>query len=229
MMKNAKSSSERIGGRVVKKIERKTKNGKIAEIEKKETVGGVLHWGRESSPDMDYFTRRNPQGLWRARPACARPVRRRGRNSARSNAARLRGHCHRCQPRRLVHSQMHAGVPAEASRAEAPLPEFILEDDDFLRDFYKAHPGMIGAGRPTKKQLETLLFNLDQGEFSSHPGRSRLARSVPGVGGSWSGQANGFSPTFIRSSTASLLLPTFGLHSRMCQLPGRQCCCLKTR
>ncbi|HEX9414714.1 MAG TPA: hypothetical protein VF916_14510, partial [Ktedonobacterales bacterium] len=38
---------ERIGGRVVQKH---TKDGV-----KEETGGGVLHWGRESSPDMDWF------------------------------------------------------------------------------------------------------------------------------------------------------------------------------
>ncbi|PSR20355.1 MAG: hypothetical protein C7B45_15340 [Sulfobacillus acidophilus] len=40
---------ERIGGRVTKTVDEK--GGKV----KEETVGGVLHWGRESSPDMDWF------------------------------------------------------------------------------------------------------------------------------------------------------------------------------
>ena len=40
---------ERIGGRVTKTVDKK--GGKV----KEETVGGVLHWGRESSPDMDWF------------------------------------------------------------------------------------------------------------------------------------------------------------------------------
>ena len=40
---------ERIGGRVAKTVDKK--GGKV----KEETVGGVLHWGRESSPDMDWF------------------------------------------------------------------------------------------------------------------------------------------------------------------------------
>src|SRR5438128_892681 len=45
---------EKIGGKVV----HKGKQGKqgVGEVgEKAETVGGVLHWGRESSPDMDWF------------------------------------------------------------------------------------------------------------------------------------------------------------------------------
>src|SRR5258708_40218129 len=46
---------EKIGGKIVQRIEKKKVNGKIVEKERDETVGGVLHWGRESSPDMDWF------------------------------------------------------------------------------------------------------------------------------------------------------------------------------
>ena len=46
---------ERIGGRVVPKIEKKKVNGKSVEIEREETIGGILHWGRESDPDMQFF------------------------------------------------------------------------------------------------------------------------------------------------------------------------------
>ena len=40
---------ERIGGKVVRTSDKKGGNVK------EETVGGVLHWGRESNPDMDWF------------------------------------------------------------------------------------------------------------------------------------------------------------------------------
>jgi adenine-specific DNA methylase len=36
-------------------IERKKVNGKIVEKRKRETRGGILHWGRESGPDLDWF------------------------------------------------------------------------------------------------------------------------------------------------------------------------------
>src|SRR4030067_1709870 len=40
---------EKIGGKVVKKIERKKMpNGQIVEREKEVTEGGILHWGRET-------------------------------------------------------------------------------------------------------------------------------------------------------------------------------------
>lgn len=46
----------RLGGRVEKTLKRKKMpSGKVEEIEAKETVGGILHWGRESGPDMEWF------------------------------------------------------------------------------------------------------------------------------------------------------------------------------
>src|SRR5207248_1540557 len=47
---------DRLGGRVVEKTERKRMpNGKTVERLKRETVGGILHWGRESNPDVSWY------------------------------------------------------------------------------------------------------------------------------------------------------------------------------
>ncbi len=47
---------ERIGGRVVETIvTKKEPGGTRNDTVKDETAGGVLHWGREHSPDMDWF------------------------------------------------------------------------------------------------------------------------------------------------------------------------------
>ncbi|MBN2007576.1 MAG: DUF1156 domain-containing protein [Anaerolineae bacterium] len=51
-----KAILEKLGGRV--KETRKTKrlpNGEIEETVKEETEGGILHWGRESDPDLEWF------------------------------------------------------------------------------------------------------------------------------------------------------------------------------
>jgi len=46
---------ERLGGRVVQRRKCNKTAGKTAEAPREETQGGVLHWGRESSPDLDWF------------------------------------------------------------------------------------------------------------------------------------------------------------------------------
>lgn len=46
----------RLGGTVSKSLKKKKlPSGKVEEIESRETQGGILHWGRESGPDLDWF------------------------------------------------------------------------------------------------------------------------------------------------------------------------------
>ena len=46
---------EKIGGKVVAEVQKKKVGGKTIEVVKERTEGGVLHWGNENSPDMDWF------------------------------------------------------------------------------------------------------------------------------------------------------------------------------
>jgi adenine-specific DNA methylase len=51
-----KALLKRLAGTLQKTTKRKKMpNGRVEEIEAWETEGGVLHWGRESGPDMDWF------------------------------------------------------------------------------------------------------------------------------------------------------------------------------
>ena len=44
-----------MAGTVVEKTERKRLNGRVIEKTKEETVGGILHWGRENGDDLQWF------------------------------------------------------------------------------------------------------------------------------------------------------------------------------
>ena len=47
---------EKLAGKVKSKSQKKIMpSGKTENIEAEETEGGILHWGRESSPDLDFF------------------------------------------------------------------------------------------------------------------------------------------------------------------------------
>ena len=46
---------EKIGGKVVTEVQKKKVGGKAVEVIKEGTEGGMLHWGNEHSPDMDWF------------------------------------------------------------------------------------------------------------------------------------------------------------------------------
>lgn len=49
----------RLGGKLKKTLKRKrTAGGRMEEVEDWETEGGILHWGRESDPDVDWFRKK---------------------------------------------------------------------------------------------------------------------------------------------------------------------------
>src|SRR6476659_6714051 len=50
---------EKLGGTIVEVVKKKKlPSGKIAEQIVPETVGGILHWGRESSANLEWFRRK---------------------------------------------------------------------------------------------------------------------------------------------------------------------------
>jgi adenine-specific DNA methylase len=47
---------EKLAGKIKPKSQKKKMpSGKVENIESEETEGGILHWGREASPDLDFF------------------------------------------------------------------------------------------------------------------------------------------------------------------------------
>ena len=131
---------ERIGGRVVPKIEKKKVNGQAGRGRARGDRRRHPPLGTRVEPRPAILPRRNPQGLRRARAARARSVRRRRRDPARSDAPWMRSHRDRYQPGRLVHPQMHARISAEARRPEAPTARFRASRP-------RVHGGLLqGAG-----------------------------------------------------------------------------------
>ena len=50
---------EKLGGTVVEVVKKKKlPSGRVEEKKVEETVGGILHWGRESGPDLEWFRQR---------------------------------------------------------------------------------------------------------------------------------------------------------------------------
>ena len=46
---------ERLAGKVVARNTTKRVGGREVPVVKEETVGGILHWGRENEPDLEFF------------------------------------------------------------------------------------------------------------------------------------------------------------------------------
>ena len=144
---------ERIGGRVVPKIEKKKVNGKLVEIEREETIGGNLHWGRESDPDMQLFCDEIRKAYGGRAPRVLDPF-------AEGGAIPLEAMRLGCEvtaidinPVAWFILKCTLEYPQKLAGQKRPLPEFVLHDHDFMESFLKSQ-GFKGATLRT--QLERI-------------------------------------------------------------------------
>ena len=178
-----KELCEKIGGKVVKKIERKKMpNGQVVEREKEVTEGGILHWGRETENKelLDWF-RQEIRKLYGGRaPKVLDPFA--GGGAIPLEAMRLG-----CEvtaidinPVAWFILKCTLEYPQKLAGKTWPLPDFIIENEEFMQAFYKAHPHLVGRTKWTKKQKEAFasdLFLKDKRESERVP-KANLAWQV---------------------------------------------------
>ena len=147
---------ERMAGRVTKKIERKRINGRIVEKVKEETTGGILHWGRESGPDLDRFRKEIRKAYGGRAPKVLDPFA--GGGAIPLEAMRLG-----CEvtamdinPVAWFILKCTLEYPQKLAGQTRPLPKFALADREFMEAFLKAK-SFKGAG------LRTALERLGHG------------------------------------------------------------------
>ena len=151
-----KAILERMAGRVVEKVERKRVNGRMVEKVKEETAGGILHWGRESGPDLEWFRKAVRDAYGGRAPRVLDPFA--GGGAIPLEAMRLG-----CQvtamdinPVAWFILKCTLEYPQKLAGQTRPLPGFALEDREFMEAFLKAK-GFKGAG------LRTALEGLGHG------------------------------------------------------------------
>ena len=148
---------ERMAGRVVEKIERRRINGRPVEKVKEETVGGILHWGRENGPDLQWFRDEIRKAYGGRAPKVLDPFA--GGGAIPLEAMRLG-----CEvtamdinPVAWFILKCTLEYPQKLAGQTRPLPEFALRDGEFMESFLKTK-GFKGAS------LRTILEQLGHGE-----------------------------------------------------------------
>ena len=148
---------ERMAGRVTEKVERKRVNGRMVEKVKEETTGGILHWGRENGPDLEWFRKEIRKAYGGRAPKVLDPFA--GGGAIPLEAMRLG-----CEvtasdinPVAWFILKCTLEYPQKLSGQTRPLPEFALADRDFIEAFLKAK-GFKGA------RLRTFLERLGHGK-----------------------------------------------------------------
>ena len=146
----------RMAGRVVEKIERRRVSGRQIEKVKEETVGGILHWGRENGPDLQWFRDEIRKAYGGRAPKVLDPFA--GGGAIPLEAMRLG-----CEvtamdinPVAWFILKCTLEYPQKLAGQARPLPAFALNDGEFMESFLKAK-GFKGAS------LRTMLERLGHG------------------------------------------------------------------
>ena len=177
---------EKIGGKVVQKVEKKAMpNGKTVERIKEETEGGILHWKRETenADDLQWFRDEIRKAYGGRAPKVLDPFA--GGGAIPLEAMRLgcEATAIDINPVAWFILKCTLEYPQKLAGQKRPLPEFILRNREFMEDFFKAQ-GIKGAA--LRKQLEKLGFGATDGKPWAARGSSRspgcTSRTFPGCG-----------------------------------------------
>ena len=161
-----KALLERMAGRIVEKIERKRLNGRTVEKVKEVTEGGILHWGQENDPDLQWFRDEIRKAYGGRSPRMLDPFA--GGGAIPLEAMRLG-----CEvtamdinPVAWFILKCTLEYPQRLAGQTRPLPAFAVEDRDFMESFLKAR-GFKGARLQT--QLRRLGHVDREGQLDALP------------------------------------------------------------
>jgi adenine-specific DNA methylase len=140
---------EKIGGKVVKKIEKKKMpGGQTVERIKEETVGGILHWGRETenAETLQWFRDEIKKAYGGRAPKVLDPFA--GGGAIPLEAMRLgcEATAIDINPVAWFILKCTLEYPQRLAGQKRPLPDFILKNKDFMEAFLKSQRGTRGRG-----------------------------------------------------------------------------------
>lgn len=168
---------ERLAGRVVEKTKnKKLPGGNIEETYTEETEGGILHWGRESSTDLDWFREKIKEAYGGRAPKVLDPFA--GGGAIPLEAMRLgcEATAIDINPVAWFILKCTLEYPQKLAGQKLRLPDFVLKDRDFMESFFKAQ-GLKGAS--LKRELEKLGLDKDEGKITGwDEAAASLASSV---------------------------------------------------
>jgi putative DNA methylase len=150
---------EKIGGKVVTEVQKKKVGGKTVEVVKERTEGGVLHWGNENSPDMDWFRAEIKKAFGGRAPRVLDPFA--GGGAIPLEAMRLGCEATAIDINPVAWFLLKCTLeyPQKLAGQVRPLPKFAVESAEFMEAFLK------GSGKLTKAQIAKELPKYQRGLF----------------------------------------------------------------
>ena len=156
-----KAIYHRLAGDVIETIEQKKVGGRTVEKTKRETRGGILHWGQEASPDLDWFRTKIQAAYGGRTPKLLDPFA--GGGAIPLEAMRLGCEVTAIDINPVAWFLLKCTLeyPQKLAGQTRPLPAFALKDRDFMEAFFKAK-GFKGAS--LKRELLKCGFGADGSE-----------------------------------------------------------------
>jgi len=149
---------EKLAGKVVQRPKKKKDaEGRMVEEMVEETEGGILHWGRESGPDLDWFRQKIREAYGGRAPKVLDPFA--GGGAIPLEAMRLgcEATAVDINPVAWFILKCTLEYPQKLAGQKLPLPDFVKQDLKFMEAFLKAQ-GYKGAA--LKTQLDKLGLQL---------------------------------------------------------------------
>ena len=139
-----KELCEKIGGKIVKKLEKKKMpSGEVVERIKEETEGGILHWGRETenAETLEWFREEIKKAYGGRAPKVLDPFA--GGGAIPLEAMRLgcEATAVDINPVAWFILKCTLEYPQKLAGQTRPLPDFILQDDAFMAEYFKKAKG----------------------------------------------------------------------------------------
>ncbi len=157
---------EKLGGKVVQKVKKKKDSeGRTVEEITEETEGGILHWGRESGPDLEWFRQKIREAYGGRAPKVLDPFA--GGGAIPLEAMRLgcEATAVDINPVAWFILKCTLEYPQKLAGQTLPLPEFVLQDREFMEEYLKSQ-GF--TGKELDLQLEK--FGFGKSESQKLPG-----------------------------------------------------------
>ena len=155
----------KLAGKVVTKTKTDGDGSKVVE----ETEGGILHWGRENSPDLGYFRQLIREAYGGRAPRVLDPFS--GGGAIPLEAMRLGCEvtANDLNPVAWFILKCTLEYPQRLAGQKRPLPDFALKNPDFMGAFLKGARNL--KGKKLEKELEMVqlgLFPPEDADLSHH-------------------------------------------------------------
>ncbi len=146
-------------GKIVEAVKTERREGQGVERRKSETRGGILHWGREDGPELDWFREKIREAHGGKAPKVLDPFA--GGGAIPLEAMRLgcEATAIDINPVAWFILKCTLDYPHRLAGKTLPLPKFARADRAFLEDFLKAkggHKGKELKGEALRRQLVAL-------------------------------------------------------------------------